>query len=80
MLKALTVSQAKPRLGSLLDQTTRGRSVYIRRKNRLFRIEPVEVPEPIPVRPVGYFQFPEDDELVALANRAEPSFTPPGED
>jgi hypothetical protein len=75
MLKALTVSQAKPRLGSLLDQATRGKTVYLRRKNRLFRIEPVTEVEPLPLRPTGYFEFAED-ELTALANRAEPSFTP----
>lgn len=79
MVKALTVSQAKPKLGALLDQATKGRAVYLRRKDRLFRIEPVELPEPIPSRPVGYFEFPENDELVKLANRAEPSFTSPDE-
>ncbi len=31
-------------------------------------------PARIPRRPFGYFKF--DDELSALANRAEPSFTP----
>jgi len=79
MMKALTVSQAKPKLGSLLDQVTKGRTVYLRRKDRLFRIEPVEQPEPIPVRPAGYFDFSEEDDLVKLANRATPSFTPPDE-
>ena len=42
MLKALTVSQAKPRLGDLLDRAGNGESVYLRRKKRLYRIEPVE--------------------------------------
>ena len=79
MIKALTVSQAKPKLGRLLDQATKGASIYLRRKHQLFRIEPVELPEPVPSRPVGFFSFGPDDELTALANRAEISFTPPDE-
>lgn len=80
MVKALTVSQAKPKLGRLLDQATKGAAIYLRRKHQLFRIEPVELPEPIPTRPVGYFSFGAQDELSVLANRAEVSFTPPDED
>lgn len=76
MFKALTISQAKPQLGHLLDQATKGQTVYLRRKDRLFRIEPVTAFEPVPFRPVGFFQFAEADELTVLANRAHPSFTP----
>ena len=77
MIPTLTVSEAKPRLGPLLDQVSKGKELYIRRKQRLYRVEEVTEITPIPQRPVGYFQFDNDDELVALANRAEPSFTPP---
>jgi hypothetical protein len=76
MLKALTVSEAKPKLGSLLDKAGKGQSVYLRRKERLYRIEPVVEIEPIPVRPFGYFTVEADDPMVALANSALPSFTP----
>ena len=79
MIKAITVSEAKPRLGSLLDQVSKGKDLLIRRKQRLYRIEEVSEIAPIPSRPLGYFQFDNSDELVALANRAEPSFTPPDE-
>ena len=76
MLKPLTVSQAKPRLGDLLDQAGNGESVYLRRKERLYRIEPVAEVEPIPNRPFGFFTVDEGDPMVALANSAPASFPP----
>ncbi len=77
MLKTLTVSQAKAKLGQLLDKAGDGHSVYIRRKERLFRIEPVAEIEPIPNRPFGYFAIEADDPMIALANSAPASFSPP---
>ena len=76
MHKALTVSQAKPMLGQLLDKAGCGEGVYLRRKERLYRIEPVAEVEPIPNRPFGYFAVEEGDPMAALANSAPPSFTP----
>jgi hypothetical protein len=76
MLKTLTVSQAKPRLGDLLDQAGNGESVYLRRKERLYRIEPVAEVEPIPSRPFGFFAVDEGDPMVALANSAPAGFPP----
>ena len=76
MLNALTVSEAKPKLGSLLDQAGKGKSVYLRRKSRLYRIEPVDELEPIPLRPVGFFAVEEGDPIVTLANSAPSSFSP----
>jgi hypothetical protein len=76
MLKALTVSEAKPKLGRLLDQAGDGKAVYLRRKKRLFRIEAVTEIEPIPNRPAGYFAVEDHDQMVALANSAPASFKP----
>jgi len=76
MLKALTVSQAKPKLGWLLDKARGGEAVYLRRKERLFRIEAVADIEPILHRPYGYFSCEEGDPFIALANSAPSSFTP----
>jgi hypothetical protein len=77
MLKTLKVSQAKAKLGQLLDKAGDGQSVYVRRKERLFRIEPVTEIEPIPNRPFGYFAIEADDPMIALANSAPASFSPP---
>ncbi len=76
MPKAFTVSEAKPKLGRLLDRAGAGQAVYLRRKEQLFRIEPVAEIEPIPNRPFGYFNCEETDPMVALANSAPASFTP----
>jgi hypothetical protein len=76
MLKALTVSEAKPKLGRLLDKAGDGQAVYLRRKKQLFRIEPVTEIEPIPNRPVGYFAVEDNDPMVVLANSAPASFKP----
>ena len=76
MLKALTVSEAKPKLGSLLEKAGNGQTVYLRRKKRLYRIEPVAEVEPIPSRPFGFFTVDKSDPMIALANSAPPSFAP----
>lgn len=77
MHSALTVSQARSKLGRLADQVVRGKSVYLKRGQHLLRLERVTRQRALPNRPVGYFKF--DDELTSLANRAEPSFTSPDE-
>ena len=78
MVKALTASEARSQLGRLLDRAVTGKPVYLRRGDRLVRLAPVAAAraktKPAAPRPVGYFKF--DDDLTALANRAEPSFTP----
>ncbi len=74
MQKALTVTQARSKLGRLLDQAVKGKSVYLKRGDNLLRIDRVTSRNAVPSRPFGYFKF--DDELTSLANRAEPSFTP----
>jgi prevent-host-death family protein len=77
VLKILTVSQAKAKLGQLLDKAGDGQSVYVRHKGRLFRIEPVAEIEPIPNQPFGFFAFKVVDPMIALANSAPTSFSPP---
>jgi hypothetical protein len=77
MRNALTVSQARAKLGRLADQASKGKSVYLKRGPHLLRLARVTGKTEAPSRPVGYFKF--DDELTDLANRAEPSFTPPDE-
>jgi len=76
MLKALTVSQAKSKLGQLLDKAGGGQPVYLRRKAQLFRIEPVAEVEPIPNRPFGFFAVEEGDPMIMIANSAPANFTP----
>jgi hypothetical protein len=74
VFKTLTVSQARAKLGEILDKAGGGQSVYIRRKKRLFRIEPVAEIEPIPNRRFGFFAIEADDPMTVLANSAPTRF------
>jgi hypothetical protein len=57
-MKSLTVSEAKPRLGRIVDRVIReGKPAIIRRKGGLVQIARHPAPEPIPVRPPGYFKL-----------------------
>ena len=49
------LSQAKTFLGRLLERAARGDTVYIRRGDQRFLIQPVPEIDPIPIRPPGYF-------------------------
>lgn len=76
MLKALTASEAKSKLGSLLDRVDNGEVVYLRFKKRIYWIKPVAEAEPPPNRPFGFFAVEESDPMVAMANSAFACFTP----
>jgi len=55
-MEILNLSEAKPRMGRLIDRALRGEAVVIRRGSRLIQLTEYLVPEPIPERPVGYFR------------------------
>jgi hypothetical protein len=56
----LTVSDAKPKLGRLMDRVLKdGKPIVIRRGKRFVQLSEYAVPEPIPQRPTGYFAVPE---------------------
>lgn len=62
-----SLSRAKAYLGRLTEKAVRGEAVYIIHGRHRFVLQPVPEIEPIPVRPVGYFQLDEDD--IALDKR-----------
>lgn len=66
----LTVSDAKPKLGRLMDRVLKeGKPVIIRRGKRFVQLSEYAVPEPIPQRPLGYFAVGETPADYARANR-----------
>ncbi len=73
-MEIFTVSQAKPRMGRLIDRALEGEPVVIRKGNRLVQLTEYVVPAPIPERPAGYFRRRPTD--YALANRAPVDSTP----
>lgn len=56
-----SLSRAKAYLGRLTEKAIRGEAVYIIHGRHRFVLQPVAEIEPIPVRPVGYFQLDEED-------------------
>jgi hypothetical protein len=66
----LTVSDAKPKLGRLMDRVLKdGKPIVIRRGKRFVQLSEYAVPEPIPQRPAGYFSVAETLAEYARANR-----------
>jgi len=52
-MQSLTVTEAKPKLGHLIDLALKATPVFIRRGNRVVQLVPAVVPEPIPSWPEG---------------------------
>ncbi len=67
-MEILTLSQAKPKIGRLIDRALLGEAVLIRKGGRLVQLTEYAVPEPIPERPAGYFRRPAAG--YAVANKA----------
>ena len=56
-----SLSTAKTYLGRLADKASKGEAVYILRGSERFILQAVADIEPIPTRPVGYFEFDAED-------------------
>jgi hypothetical protein len=65
-MKPLTVTEAKPRLGDLVDRALRSEAIFLRRGRRMVQIVPATVPDPIPVLPEGALTM--TDERIAFIN------------
>lgn len=51
----VSISQAKQQLGQIADRALEGEQIVIIRKSKLLVLQPLELPTPVPMRPVGYF-------------------------
>ena len=52
-MNTMTVSEAKPQLGHLIDEALKSKPVFIRRGRLVVQIVPAVFPDPIPVFPEG---------------------------
>ncbi len=75
-MKALSISAAKRELGRVADHALQGEPVFIMRKARILTLQEYHLPEPLPVRPAGYFadchapdEIKESNRLAALGPR-----------
>ncbi len=68
MADILSISEAKQRLGEIADRAIQGEQIVIIRKSKLLVLKELEIPEPIPMRPPGYFDDCYDAEYVRESN------------
>jgi prevent-host-death family protein len=65
----ISISEAKQRLGEIADRAIQGGQVVIVRKSKLLVLKPLELPEPVPMRPAGYFHDCYDKVAAKESNR-----------
>ena len=68
MATTLSITEAKQRLGEIADRAIQGEQIVIIRKSKLLVLKELEIPEPIPMRPPGYFDDCYDAEYVKESN------------
>jgi len=59
-MKPLTVTEAKPMLGNLVDRALRSEPIFLRRGRRMVQIVPAIVPDPVPVLAEGALTMTEE--------------------
>lgn len=65
----LSISEAKQRLGEIADRAINGEQIVIIRKSRLLVLKELEIPDPVPLRPPGYFDDCYDKVLAKESNQ-----------
>jgi hypothetical protein len=65
----VSISQAKQRLGEIADRALQGEQIIIIRKSKLLVLKQLEIPEPVPIRPPGYFEDSYDKAAVKESNK-----------
>ena len=69
MPTTISISEAKQRLGEIADRAIQGEQIVIIRKSRLLVLKELEIPDPVPVRPPGYFEDCYDKIAVKESNK-----------
>lgn len=55
MSGAVSIREAKQRLGEIADRALEGEQIVIVRKSKLLVLKQLELAEPVSIRPSGYF-------------------------
>jgi len=76
MAITVSISEAKKRLGEYADRAIAGEEIRIEGKSKILVLKAIELAEPVPLRPKGYFddcytsdQAAEDTKLAARSPR-----------
>ena len=67
-MKTIKISEAKRNFGRVFARAKRGETVILQNGNDFMQLVPCVVPEPLPLRPVGYFRSTTEE--VAQVNAA----------
>jgi hypothetical protein len=67
-MRTLTVTEAKPKLGHLVDLALQSKPVFIRRGQQVVQLVPAVLPDPIAVYPEGALTRP-DHRIETLTQR-----------
>jgi len=51
----VSISQAKQHLGNFADRALQGEQIVIVRKSKLLVLKQLDLPDPVPMRPPGFF-------------------------
>jgi len=65
----ISISEAKQRLGEIANRAIEGDHIVIVRKSKLLVLKSLEIPEPVPMRPPGYFQDCYDEDAAQESNK-----------
>ena len=69
MSVTVSISEAKQRLGEIADRALQGEQIVIVRKSKLLVLQRLELPEPVPLRPDGYFDDCYDQSAAKESNK-----------
>lgn len=69
MSATVSISEVKQRLGEMADRALEGEQIVIVRKSKLLVLKQLEIPEPVPMRPRGYFDDCYDKTKAKASNK-----------
>jgi|GEM_PF-1479555 hypothetical protein len=64
-MKTIRISEAKRNFGRIFAQAKKGETIILQNGTDLMQLVPCVLPDPVPVRLVGYFQ-PNDEEIARI--------------
>lgn len=65
LMKTIRISEAKRNFGRIFARAKRGEIIILQNGSDFMQLVPCAVPDPVPIRPAGYFQ-PSEEEITAI--------------
>ncbi|MFM7750779.1 MAG: type II toxin-antitoxin system Phd/YefM family antitoxin [Opitutaceae bacterium] len=64
-MKVIRISEAKRNFGGIFARAKKGETIILQNVADFMQLVPCALPDPVPLRPVGYFQA-SDEEIVRI--------------